>query len=195
MNCTVAFCKRSYYAKGFCQYHYDNNRRRGDPLKDPVLAKEQPCTIEGCSKLQKTRGWCETHYMRWRRHGDPLNPGKNRFDGKAKERNRARTAKWKKTNKATYNVYLAARKSRLKQATPPWADLQAIEAFYAARENSEVDHIIPITHPDVCGLHVPWNLQYLAPVDNNMKNNRFDGTYANESWRTYLEVWKKHLAA
>ncbi len=71
--------------------------------------------------------------------------------------------------------------------------MAAIEDFYRQRENSEVDHIIPITHPDVCGLHVPWNLQYLAPVDNNMKNNRFDWTYENESWKTYLEVWKKHL--
>lgn len=37
----------------------------------------------------------------------------------------------------------------------------------------EVDHIIPIKHDDVCGLHVPWNFQYLTKTDNASKNNYF----------------------
>lgn len=116
------------------------------------------------------------------------------FDGKAKERNRARTAAWKKNNPG-YRAYLAARKAHIKKATPSWADKDLLTAVYSIAGENEVDHIIPITHPDVCGLHVPWNLQILSPMDNNMKNNRFDGTYENDSWREYLDVWKKHLAS
>ncbi len=76
---------------------------------------------------------------------------------------------------------------------PVWADLLALSSVYRWRGKRQVDHIIPLQHPDVCGLHVPWNLQYLQPLDNNLKGNRFDGTYENNSWRTYLLAWKKTL--
>ena len=68
------------------------------------------------------------------------------------------------------------------QATPKWANQKYIELFYRlADEESyrtghpvEVDHIIPLKHPLVCGLHVEWNLQLMFKSDNRSKGNKYE---------------------
>ena len=41
-------------------------------------------------------------------------------------------------------------------------------------EQYEVDHIIPLQHPEVSGLHVPANLQIVTSVENREKGSHFD---------------------
>ena len=79
-------------------------------------------------------------------------------------------------------------------ATPAWLPpdhLDHMRAIYTESQHltettglpRNVDHIIPLVNPDVCGLHVPWNLQILTASDNQRKHNAFDGTMENESWK------------
>ena len=69
-----------------------------------------------------------------------------------------------------------------------------IETFYAESVRRErqtgiehhVDHIVPVNHELVCGLHVPCNLQVLTAEANWEKSNNFIPYYEDRSGRIIL---------
>ncbi len=68
----------------------------------------------------------------------------------------------------------AKRRAKLIQAATSWSDFEAIAEFYRLRPvGYHVDHIIPLQHDLVCGLHVINNLQYLTAEENLQKTNHF----------------------
>ncbi len=75
---------------------------------------------------------------------------------------------------ARHNSKQAARRAAKKCATPMWSEQDAIRAVYekAKHWNMEVDHVVPVRNPLVCGLHVHANLQLMAKSDNSAKGNR-----------------------
>lgn len=57
-------------------------------------------------------------------------------------------------------------------ATPPWCTrAMLIRTTIHRRADEVMDHIVPLTHPFVCGLNVPWNLQRLPKATNARKLN------------------------
>lgn len=82
-------------------------------------------------------------------------------------------ANYRKGNLQRYAAHEARRRAMKLRATPVWADLEKIQAFYdeARRLGVQVDHIVPLRSPIVCGLHVEHNLQLLTKLENCTKNN------------------------
>lgn len=93
-----------------------------------------------------------------------------------KDRCREMARNWKKLNPGKISAINRMRKLRRVNATPSWANQEAIKAIYieAAKLGMHVDHIIPLNGELVCGLHVENNLQLLTPLENAAKGNRFD---------------------
>ena len=79
----------------------------------------------------------------------------------------------------------ALRVKRNRHATPKWLTKeqkqQIVDIYEHMRdcrattgEDYHVDHIIPLRGENICGLHVPWNLQVLPADVNVSKSNEID---------------------
>ena len=98
------------------------------------------------------------------------------------EANKRKYARYKKLHSDKVNADNRMRNARKLKATPEWlteehkAAMQ--ERYWLAKdlraisgEEYHVDHIVPLKGEDVCGLHVPWNLQVLPAHINLAKSN------------------------
>lgn len=106
-------------------------------------------------------------------------------DKNTKRRSEYNTS-WRKSNPDKHNSAQAKRRARKLSATPHWLSSEQQKEidflYWLARdlratsgEKYEVDHIIPLKSPVICGLHVPWNLQILPESVNRVKQNNFEG--------------------
>jgi inhibitor of KinA sporulation pathway (predicted exonuclease) len=93
---------------------------------------------------------------------------------------RARLSKWRSLNPALMASYEANRRSKKTAATPTWANRSEIVEIYkeARRITREtgvkhvVDHMVPLSSKNVCGLHTAKNLQVVPDSVNASKGNR-----------------------
>jgi hypothetical protein len=93
------------------------------------------------------------------------------------ERRRASDRDWARSNPGKNAARRALGRTSRRRATPPWLTTEQRKQMrdiyiLAAKLDMHVDHIYPICGENSCGLHVPWNLQLLPPIDNLKKSNR-----------------------
>ena len=102
-----------------------------------------------------------------------------------KKLNSSKTREWARKNPDKVLEQSARKRATKLKRVPCWltdADFKEIKQIYlTAKEQSDkegkkyhVDHIVPLQGENVCGLHVPWNLQILEASENIKKGNKHE---------------------
>ena len=138
------------------------------------------------------QGYCKTcKCLRDRQydfeHKDRVNEAarKRRFADTTRETHLKALRRYREKNKAIRAKLQMNRKSAKLLRTPLWLtefDRLKIQCYYQVAamrtresgQNWHVDHIIPLQGKNVCGLHVPSNLQIIPAIENMRKNNHFE---------------------
>lgn len=128
------------------------------------------CYIKGSNKERKIykQIWAEQNKVK-------VDSSKRNWIIKNPEKRKEASSSYTKRNKPYYAQYSSLRTRKVQQAKPKQVDEDDLLNVYKEAEyfGLEVDHIIPITHELVCGLHVWNNLQLLTRSENAMKSNKF----------------------
>lgn len=92
------------------------------------------------------------------------------------EKQRIANRKWVSENRGKRNASYANRRALKLTATPGWLSesqkLEIRKMYDSCPVGYHVDHIVPLKGRNVCGLHVPWNLQHLPAQVNLKKSNK-----------------------
>jgi len=150
--------------------------------RDHIYSKE----FNQCPKCQKA-GKKVYNKAYYENNKDRITATKKVYYENNSEECKARCKKYVKTHPDKYAANAAKRHAQKLQATPGWLTKEQhaeIQEFYTLAQELawlnqdvqifHVDHIIPLQGENVCGLHVPWNLQLLTAKENRSKGNRYE---------------------
>lgn len=169
----------------------------GQPCKHGHIAprKTKGACVE-CLKVEWEKGSAtRAEYFRQYNASDAGQKAKREYYDKNKaeviERAQSRTTeaknsykkKHKRANPDYYKELTNARRRRFRQATPKWLTAEqkleirlkyrlAIELSRRLGVPHAVDHIVPLQGEEVCGLHVPWNMEVITQEQNLKKSNK-----------------------
>ena len=184
-------CKRCNIIKPWLDFYKASNTKSG---------YSNTCKL--CIKLsRKSRAGCEStkEYNRKYQQENGTELSKRYFsrdyrftqlkryhDNKVEINAKAKLVRCLPSYKANHAAKEARRRFRKFLATPNWLSRVQLDqmnytyqvakdASLITGESYHVDHIIPLKSKNVCGLHVPWNLQVLPSDLNLSKSNKFQG--------------------
>lgn len=171
-TCSTVGCVGVYYSKSLCKrcyskqdYHKnkDKNRSKRKEQCKKYYSKYRERILERDRSKRLSREYKKNESQRYKK-----------YYSKNREKELARCKRYRERNRDSYNAARRIRKKKIKEATPKWVNREDILDFYKNRPTGcHVDHIVPLKGKGVCGLHVPWNLQYLPAVENLKKGNKF----------------------
>lgn len=173
----VKFCGGCKTEKSLADYY------RNCSMRDGVQPWCKPCHLASCARGRKAnpenRKLVQKKYRA--NNGEVCKLSDAKWKAKDPERTMRlaaeRAARWRKTHPETAQQVsiLHQAKRRSAKRVMPFADEKRMRIVYkkAKAFGMHVDHIVPLNHPLVCGLHVWHNLQLLEGQLNRTKNNCF----------------------
>ena len=155
----------------FCQSKQSVNKMKQKKLEDPSLAKKLYTKRKSWASSEEGRKYFRQKDIERYWNSDRRNI-QIEYQKQYRKNNRDKTSHWS-----------MLRYTRKLKASPKWLSpqqLKEIQYFYELSKECElltgnkyhVDHIIPLKGKNVCGLHVPWNLQVLPADINRRKSNK-----------------------
>lgn len=156
-----------------CRAEIERQRRAADPERARVLEKNRYKANPEAKKLACSKYYADNkdriiarEHLRYQLKSEQIKEQKKDY---------------REQNKPRIRFHNGTRRALLRSALVKWADRAIISSIY--KEASQlwgetgiphhVDHVIPLKHDLVCGLHVPENLQILTGSENIRKGNRF----------------------
>jgi hypothetical protein len=162
----------------------------------PKYYTGRPCRHGHTAERYTNGGLCiicaKAQAYRWQK----LNPEKAKESCRRSERRyreanrdaynakqRVAVLRWQRRNPHKMSIARARRRTQQINACPLWLSSDHRRSIYDTYQQAQrltvetsvphhVDHIVPLRGENVCGLHVPWNLQVLPASENISKSNK-----------------------
>jgi hypothetical protein len=174
-----------------CESISDKLQQRKNTKRNTLAGPPDRTGVKRCFACGETKQKTEFHVRR-------ASPGG--LQDICKDCLNARNQQWAKDNPAKINAKCARRRARKLKATPSWEDKRKTMWYYdeAQRVTAEtgevhhVDHMVPLNHWSVRGLHWHMNFDILPGAENSSKGNRFWGDPApliGEPWSDWSDYY------
>jgi len=183
---------REHLAARRKQYYQDNREGINARKRQHYQDTKESINAKARQRYQDSRGSVAARGKQYRQDNrDSINAKKKQYRQDNKESINARGKQYrqdnresikKRGNKECINAGAARRRATQLNATPVWADHAKIQTFYARAKRMggiftgwkfHVDHVIPLKHELVCGLHCEANLSVEEQGFNGRKYNKF----------------------
>ena len=168
--CTRKDRKQKYDKKKNDPHFREKERKRGE-----IYRQKNSELLKEIHQRYRATGKAREAHKRW----------KHTPEGKKQRADYQRSARNTVKGRAAHLAAAAKRRLAKRNACPSWLSdrqhnemkviyLKAVSMEKKTGEKYHVDHIAPLQGENICGLHVPWNLEPLTAVVNLSKANQMD---------------------